>query len=137
MDPVLKMLGRDRFARLAGLTVVEVGPGRAKVEMEAADAHLNGVDMVHGGAIFTLADLAFAAASNSHGTVAVAVNAHISFLKAAGPGRLSAEAEEVSCHARLSSYTIRVRDAEGDLVAIFQGMAYRKRETIEEVLPSA
>ena len=135
MEPVLEMLRRDRYASLSGMAVVEVSPGRAKVEMVASDAHLNGVDMVHGGALFTLADLAFAAASNSHGTVAVAVNAHISYLKAAGPGKLTAEAEEVSCHPRLASYTVRVRDEQGELVAIFQGMAYRKKEKIEEVLP--
>ena len=34
-----------------------------------------------GGAIFTLADFTFAAASNAHGIVAVGINVNITYLK--------------------------------------------------------
>jgi acyl-CoA thioesterase len=98
--------------------------------MEIKDHHLNGVGIVHGAAIFTLADLVFAMASNSHGTVAVAVNASISFLKAASGGTLFAEAKEISRNSKLASYTIRVTDESDDLIAIFQGMVYRKRDKV-------
>lgn len=125
---------RDQFARHCGIELLEVNEGRAKARMALTPDHLNGVGIAHGGAIFTLADLAFAAASNSHGTVAVAINASISYLKAASAGVLIAEAEEVACHPKLGSYTIRVTDESGALVALFQGMTYRKRETLEEVL---
>ena len=40
---------------------------------------LNGEGLTHGGAIFGLADLVFAAASNSHGNLALALNVNISF----------------------------------------------------------
>ena len=125
---------RDLFARHCGIELLEVGEGRARARMTLTDDHLNGVGIAHGGAIFTLADLAFAAASNSHGTVAVAINASISYMKATTTGVLIAEAEEVACHPRLGSYTIRVTDDTGELVALFQGMTYRKRETLEEVI---
>ena len=82
------------------------------------------------GAIFTLADFAFAAASNSHGSVAVAVNVSITFMKAGIAGTLWAEAKEVSKNHKLGSYTVEVKDDEGDLVALFQGLAYRKSEQI-------
>ena len=125
---------RDRFARHCGIELLEVSEGRAKAKMEIAEHHLNGVGIVHGAAIFSLADLAFAAASNSHGTVSVAINANINFIKAAGAGVLVAEAEEVSFHPRLGTYSIEIRDSEGDLVATFQGTVYRKRDSLESLL---
>lgn len=120
----------DRFAAHAGIELVEAGAGKAKAVMTVTEQHLNGVGSAQGGAIFTLADLAFAAAANSHGTVAVAINASISFFKAVSSGTLTAAAEEVSLHPKLGSYTIRVSDEQGDLVALFQGMVYRKRDQI-------
>jgi acyl-CoA thioesterase len=61
----------------------------------------------------------------------VAINVNISFVKAAGPGPLRAEAVESSRNAKLGTYDIRVIDPAGDLVASFQGMAYRKKDPIE------
>ncbi len=92
--------------------------------------HLNGVDVAQGGAVFTLADFAFAAASNSHGNVALAVNVSITFMKAARTGTLWAEAREISKNFKLGSYTVEVKDDQGELVALFQGMVYRKSEKI-------
>ena len=120
----------DNFAAHCGAVLTDVGPGRATARMEVGDHHLNAVGIVHGGAIFTLADFAFAMASNSHGTVAVAINANISFVKAVRDGVLTAEATEVSRNARLASYSIDVTDEAGDLVASFQGMVYRKKEQV-------
>lgn len=125
---------RDRYAAHSGIELLEVGQGRAIARMAIGDEHMNGANTVHGGAIFTLADLAFAAACNSHGTLAMAINVSISYIKAGTSGVLTAEAEEEACHPRLGSYTVKVRDDEGDLVAIFQGMAYRKKERLEDLV---
>lgn len=119
---------KDRFAAYLGIEVVDVGPGCAKVRMPLTDDHKNGLAIGHGGAVFSLADLAFAVASNSHGTVAVAINADISYVKAATGDMLFAEARETSRNPRLATYTVEVTDQSGDLVAIFQGMVYRKKE---------
>jgi len=87
---------------------------------------------VHGGAIFTLADFTFAVAANTHGTVTVAINGNMSFMKAAFKGGiLTATATEVSINPKLGTYTVNVTDDNGDLIAIFQGMAYRKRDKIK------
>ncbi len=123
---------RDRFARLTGARLVETRPGYARARMRIEDRHRNGLDVAMGGAVFTLADLAFAAASNSRGRVAVALQVSISFLKA-GQGTLTAEAREVARSHRISTCEVRVTDAGGDLVASFQGLAYLKKETIEEL----
>lgn len=126
METLKRCLKNDKFAERADVELLDVSPGRARARMTLRPYHLNGVGTAMGGAIFTLADFAFAAASNSHGTVAVAINVSISFLKAAQTGTLWAEAREISKNPKLGSYTVEVKDDAGDLVAIFQGMVYRK-----------
>ena len=121
---------KDKFADYVGIDLLEVSPGGAKAKMEIRKHHLNGVNTVHGAAIFTLADLVFAVASNSHGTIAMGINVSISYLKAIKEGVLYAEALEVSKNPKLATYQVQVTDAVGDLVAIFQGMVYRKKEKI-------
>lgn len=116
----------DLFARHAGIELLEVGPGTAKARMVVQPFHFNGANTVHGGAIFTLADFAFAAASNSHGTLSMGINTNTSFVKAVTAGTLLAEATEQSLNRRLASYSVHVTNDSGDIVAIFQGMVYRK-----------
>ncbi len=130
MDKIREFFKKDRFAELVGIELLEVGEGRAKARLDLAERHKNSVDLAHGAAIFALADLVFAVASNSHGTVAVAINASISFMKAARTGSLIAEGREISRNPKLGTYTIEVRDDAGDLVAVFQGMVYRKNDPI-------
>jgi acyl-CoA thioesterase len=123
-------LGNDEFARLCNIELVSTAPGYARAKMTLRPHHRNGVGITQGGAIFTLADFAFAAASNSHGTVSVGVNANITFMKAATTGTLWAEAKENSKNAKLGSYTVEVKDDQGDLIGIFQGMVYRKKDPL-------
>lgn len=130
MEHMIQFFKNDRFAERVGIELLEVSEGSARARMEIKDHHLNSVNIVHGAAIFSLADLVFSVASNSHGTVAVAVNVNITFMKAASGGTLFAEATEVSRNPKLASYTIRVTDEAGDLIALFQGMVYRKKDKI-------
>jgi acyl-CoA thioesterase len=131
MDALINFFKNDRFAAANGMELIEVRPGYAKTRMKAEERHLNGVNTVQGGAIFTLADLAFAAASNAHGTVAVALNVNISFLRAGFSGDvLTAEAKENSISSKVGSYTVEVRNGKNDLVALFQGTAYRKKDPL-------
>ena len=116
----------DRLASHLGIELLETSGGSAKMKMQVEPEHLNSVDVVHGGAIFTLADTAFAVASNSREALAVAINAHITYMKAATTGTLYAEAKETSLHHKLATYTINVTNEGGDLIATFQGMVYRK-----------
>jgi acyl-CoA thioesterase len=115
---------RDRFAAGAGIRLVEVRPGYALARMRVRPDHMNGVDVVQGGAVFTLADLAFAVACNGQGPVALAINVSISFLRAVTGGTLTAEAREVRRTSRLSTVEVEVRDRAGDLVALFHGTAF-------------
>ena len=129
-DIIKKFFKRDKLAKYLGIELVEVSNGNAVARMEVREEHLNGINTVHGGAIFTLADFAFAVAANSHGRVTVAINVSISFMKAATSGTLTAVAREISLNPKISSYTVNICNDEGNIVAIFQGMAYRKRDKI-------
>ena len=136
MQRVKHFLGGDRFAARNGIRLLTVSPGQATAEMVLAPHHWNGMENVQGGAIFTLADFTFAAASNSHGTIAVAINTSITFMKAAREGTLHAEARELSKNFRLGSYIVEVKDDAGELIAVFQGLAYRKQDPVPEIPPS-
>jgi acyl-CoA thioesterase len=116
----------DTFAQDAGIVLINTSLGKARVKMEILNKHLNSHGTVHGGAIFTLADTAFALASNSHGIPAAAINAHISYMKSVSSGTLYADAEEFALNPKLATYTVKVLDDNGDSIAIFQGMVYRK-----------
>lgn len=132
---IRRCMANDRFGAAAGIELVAVAPGHARARMTVTDRHRNGLNLAHGGAIFTLADFAFAAAVNAHGQVAVAIQVSISFLKAVTDGTLWAEAREVSANPRLAAYTVEVKDESGELVALFQGMAYRKNQPLPGLAP--
>ncbi len=122
----------DKFAEYVGIELVEVAKGKAKAKMEIKNHHLNSIKTVHGGAVFALADLVFAVASNSHGTIAMGINVSISYLKAVKEGVIFAEAKEVSINPKLATYNVNVTDGSDDLVAVFQGMVYRKKDSLPD-----
>jgi len=126
---IRELLGKDKFAALLGIELLEASNGRAKSKMEIRDKHLNGVGIAQGGAIFTLADFTIAAAANTHGNIAIVVNANISFIKAVEKGMLYAEAVESSKNLKTGTYNVRITNANGELIAESHGMVYRKKET--------
>jgi acyl-CoA thioesterase len=134
MDQIKEFFERDRFAKHCGIELLSVSPGHAVARMTVQPHHLNGYRTAQGGAIFTLADFAFAAASNAHGKVAVAINVSITFIKAVTTGTLTAEAREAATNPKLGTYTINVTDDQDALVAVFQGLAYRKSESVDAAL---
>lgn len=123
-----QILLNDRFAAHNDIHLVSIGNGEAVAEMTVSEKHLNGVNIIQGGALFTLADFAFAAASNSHGRIAVATNASISFFKGVSSGMLTAFAKELNSGKTLSHYSVDIFDNEGSKIAYFTGTAFRKGE---------
>ena len=116
----------DKFAESAGVELLETGNGYAKARMEITPMHLNGGGVCQGGAIFTLADLAFAVATNSHAKLTLSVTSSINIFKSETKGFLYAEAREVNNHKRLSYCEVKVTNEAGALVATFNGTGYRK-----------
>jgi acyl-CoA thioesterase len=134
MDDLKRFVDNDNFAKHLGIEMLEYSKGRAKARMEIKSQHLNSAGMLHGGAIFSLADAVFSVASNSHGTLAVAINVSISFFKAMKNGVLIAEGREASFNPKLATYLIDVKDEAGNAIALFQGTVYRKKETLGEIV---
>jgi len=119
---------KDRFAASAGIEILEIKKGFCRAKLEIEDKHLNAANVVQGGAIFTLADLAFAVASNSQGQLALAINASISFLKGKSTGTLFATATELSDPRRIGAYDVLITDEKEEIIARFNGLVYRKDE---------
>ena len=132
MDPKVKeaifaRVAEEPFARKFGLRLVELEEGYSKVEMTVDGEMENIFGMAHGGALFALIDEAFETASNSHGSVAVALNMNVTYMAPAKPGaRLTAEAKEYSRTRRTATYDIKVRDSAGALIAACNALVFRK-----------
>jgi acyl-CoA thioesterase len=124
-------LKNDRFAALAGIELVKVEPGYALAKMNIEEKHLNGVNIVQGGATFTLADCAFAAASNAYGQVALGINASINYFQAPQGKVLFAEATELHASRRLANYNVDIYDENKELIAQFTGTVYKKKDKVE------
>lgn len=122
-----KRLAKDALARHLGIKLIEMKPGYASATMEVTPELLNGAGLTHGSAVFALADVVFAAASNAHGPVALALNVNINFIKATTTGAiLNAVAREENLTRKTGIYRLEVRDDGGDLVALAEGLAYRR-----------
>ncbi|MDR1624250.1 MAG: PaaI family thioesterase [Tannerellaceae bacterium] len=126
MSTLQEFLKGDKFALLAGVELLDAGNGYAKARMEIKPEHLNGGGVCQGGAIFTLADLAFAAATNSHARLTFSIHSGINFFRSERKGVLYAEAKEVFSHKRLSNCEVNITNEAGELIATFTGTGYRK-----------
>jgi acyl-CoA thioesterase len=119
------MVANDRASKALGMRIVEVGPGRAVLEMTVRDSMVNGHDLCHGGLIATLADSAFAFACNSYNELTVASGFSIDIL---APGKLgdvlTACCTEVSKAGRTGVYDAVVTNQRGEKVAVFRGRSY-------------
>ena len=117
----------DRFATNAGVELIEIKEGYSKARLVITETHLNAGNRTQGGALFTLADLALAAAANSHGTLAFSLSSNITFLRSSGPGDiLYAEARERYIGRTTGHYQIDITNQNGELVATFESSIFRK-----------
>lgn len=120
----------DRYAALTGIELLESKPGYCKARLKIEDKHMNAANVVQGGAIFTLADFAFAVASNSRGQLALAINANITFLKGKSKGILYAVASEIADPKKIGAYNVLISDENNAVIAQFNGLVYRKNEVL-------
>lgn len=118
----------DRFALMAGVELMEISEGYAKARMLITKDHLNGGGVCQGGALFTLADLAFAAAVNSHLVLTFSTSSNITFFQSVAQGYVYAEAREIVNHPRLPYAEVKITDEGGRLIAVFTSSGYRKKD---------
>ena len=132
MDPkvkeaIFRQVAGEPFAQKFGLKLVDLGEGYSKVQMVFTPDMANMFGAAHGGALFALIDEAFETASNSHGTLAVALNLNITYIASPEPATtLIAEAREFSLTNRTAGYAIQVVNPQGQLIASCQALVYRK-----------
>lgn len=132
-ERVQRLASQDRFMHMLGVELVHSDEGQARVRARVGERHLNFNGTCHGGFLFSLADCSFGLASNSHGTLAAGIDAHISYATPARVGDvLVASAEEETRSQRLATYRIRVtREKDQRVIATFTGTVFRTEEVHE------
>jgi acyl-CoA thioesterase len=124
----IRRMNMAPFVQPLGIELVSISAdGEVRVTMDASDKH-NALGSAHGGAVFTVADQAFAIASNLGAELQVAMFASMTFIKPAR-GKLEAVAKRVGETKRTSVYEVKVFE-KGELVAIFQGNGYKLKDRV-------
>ena len=119
-----RLHAQEGTSRAWNIEIEEVREGYARIAMIVRRDMLNGKAITHGGMIFTLADTAFAYACNSRNVNTVAQSATVVFVAPGREGdRLVAEAREESQTGRSSVYAVKVRNQNGENIAVFQGLS--------------
>ena len=73
---------KNYFAKENGIRLDEIAEGYAKTSMEVSQRHLNPIGSVHGGCLYTIADVTAGAAAFSYGAPAATVNSDMHYLRA-------------------------------------------------------
>jgi acyl-CoA thioesterase len=130
-EAIFRKVEQEPFAHKFGIKLLDLDDGYSKVEMKFTPDMENIFGFVHGGALFALIDEAFETASNSHGTVAVALSMTITYVSSPSPNsKLVAEAREFSRTHRTAVYDIKLSDDRNNPIASCQAVVYRKGEKL-------
>ncbi|MDC2981539.1 hydroxyphenylacetyl-CoA thioesterase PaaI [SAR116 cluster bacterium] len=125
------MIGKCGLSQSLGMKIIDAGPKYSVVEMVLEDRHLNGFSIAHGGAIFALADTAFAHACNSDNVVTVAQQCQINFLQPGHAGDLLTATAKGRTHSgRTGIYDVTITGSDGGVIAEFRGMSCKLRDPV-------
>lgn len=118
LEKAREFFGKDTYAtETTGVTIEDVGDHYARCVLNLNNSHKNAYGGVMGGAIFTLADYAFAVASNFNSVQTVSTSSQISFVGMAKGSRLIAETSLVKDGRSTCLYTVSITDELGTKVA--------------------
>ncbi len=122
----------DVFARDAGAQVTDISPNSSQAQMTVTTSHLNAGGVCQGGALFTLADLALAAAMNRNGTLTLSLQTNIIFHLPARVGdMLTATAREVHTHHKVPTFEVHITNQDDQRIATLTAVAYRKEQHLD------
>lgn len=124
IEKVRELFAKDHFATENGMVIDEIGDHYAKCSLELSERHLNAMGAVMGGVHFTLADFAFAVASNWQKPGVVGLDCSIAYLSPVKGKRLIAEARLVKDGRSTCVYTVDISDDIGTKVATVQAMGF-------------
>ncbi|MBQ7617358.1 MAG: PaaI family thioesterase [Desulfovibrio sp.] len=116
---------RDNVLRLMDMTIVEARPGYAKISMPLDKKVQNGMGFAHGGAIFSIADIAFGVAANEGSeNFVVTLSTSIEYLRPGSQGPLIAEAICIRSGKHVQNYEVKIYDGQGELIARAMSSGY-------------
>ncbi|MFX0133970.1 MAG: PaaI family thioesterase [Candidatus Hodarchaeota archaeon] len=126
VDKLIEKSKNDNFMKFLGIEILKIEKGYASVALKMRDEFLNFNNSIHGGIIYSVADIAFSLASNSLGIPAVALQVNINFLKAVNRNdELTAEVRLKKMGKTVSLYEMDVFNGEKELVASLIGNAFQ------------
>ena len=129
------MYNNDSYSQWLGIDILEMKNGYCIAQMTVREEMTNGFNIAHGGITYSLADSAFAFASNSEGRLAVSIETNISHTKAVHIGDvITAEAQVMNSSPKLAIYDVKVTNQNNEVVALFKGTVYRKSENWETII---
>ena len=107
-----------------GIKLLDLAPGHAKVSMMLRPEYLTFNGYIFGGIITSIADQAFACATNSMGRPSIATQFNVHFIAASAPGdELIAEGKVLRKGRRVDVCEIEVTNQDGRLIARATGTA--------------
>lgn len=131
IEKIRNNIEAEPYAKLFGIKVLKLEEGHSVVFMKVKKNYNNIFGISHGGAVFSVLDVAFGSAVNSHGTVAVALNVNVNYVKPAIEGdELTAEATEISRSGKIAICNIIVKNKPGSIIATAQALAYLKKDKL-------
>ncbi len=131
LEKIKKNIEKEPYVKLFGIKVIELKQGYSLVEMKALKKYENIFSITHGGAVFSLMDVAFGSAANSYGTIAVALDININYIRPSMTGDiLRAEAKEVSRGNTVATYNVTVKNGSNKVVASSQAVAFLKKDRL-------
>jgi acyl-CoA thioesterase len=131
-NAIFRAVEKEPFATALKVNLIELELGYSKVEMKYDPTNMNNIyERAHGGALFALIDEAFETASQTDGTIAVALNVNVTYVSSPQPGvKLRAEARRISQTKKTAGYDIKVSDENNQLIATCSALAYRTGKPI-------
>lgn len=130
---IFKAVASESFARALNMRLISLSKGQSMVEMDYRPELMDNIyQRAHGGALFALIDEAFETAAQTHGTIAVALNVNVTYIRSPVNGeRLRATASEIGSTRKTATYDIKVTNLENDLIAVCQAVAYRTDRPVD------
>ena len=123
---VERMMSTDAFSKWLGVTLLEVGVGRATARMTVRSEMVNGFGTAHGGIVFAFGDSLLAFCCNSTGEISVALDCSVSYPAAVRPGdMLTATGVQESSTRRIGFASVTIRNQDEMIVGHFRGTVYR------------
>lgn len=115
----LKELRNMGFNKAVGVVTTEISEGYAKAEAEIGPQHINPIGSVHGGVLFTIADITAGAAATSRGRYMTTMSSNMNFLRPAiNCKKLTGETREIKVGKQVCVYEVLITDETGREIAI-------------------